>query len=60
MCPSYRATREEQHSTRGRARLLFEMLAGDIIDDGWHSQDVRDALDLCLGCKAVRPIARWG
>ena len=51
MCPSYRATGEEEHSTRGRARLLFEMLNGEEITDGWRSTDVRDALDLCLACK---------
>ncbi|WP_422746373.1 FAD-binding and (Fe-S)-binding domain-containing protein [Mycobacterium sp. WMMD1722] len=51
MCPSYRATGEEEHSTRGRSRLLFEMLQGDVITDGWRSTDVRDALDLCLACK---------
>jgi FAD/FMN-containing dehydrogenase/Fe-S oxidoreductase len=51
MCPSYRATGEEEHSTRGRARLLFEMLNGQEITDGWRSTDVRDALDLCLACK---------
>jgi Fe-S oxidoreductase len=51
MCPSYRATGEEEHSTRGRSRLLFEMLQGDVITDGWQSNDVRDALDLCLACK---------
>ncbi|WP_027944567.1 FAD-binding and (Fe-S)-binding domain-containing protein [Amycolatopsis taiwanensis] len=54
MCPSYRATGKEEHSTRGRARLLFEMLAGDVITDGWRSTEVRDALDLCLGCKACK------
>ncbi|NKY50808.1 FAD-binding and (Fe-S)-binding domain-containing protein [Nocardia vermiculata] len=54
MCPSYRATREEEHSTRGRARLLFEMLQGDSITDGWRSTEVRDALDLCLACKGCR------
>ncbi|ETK37123.1 FAD-binding and (Fe-S)-binding domain-containing protein [Microbispora sp. ATCC PTA-5024] len=54
MCPSYRATREEEHSTRGRARLLFEMLDGhadSTVRDGWRSEAVRDALDLCLACK---------
>jgi FAD/FMN-containing dehydrogenase/Fe-S oxidoreductase len=51
MCPSYRVTREEAHSTRGRARLLHEMLAGEVVRDGWRSPEVRDALDLCLGCK---------
>lgn len=51
MCPSYVVTREEKHSTRGRARLLFEMMQGDIIQDGWESKEVYDALDLCLACK---------
>ncbi|WP_328773628.1 FAD-binding and (Fe-S)-binding domain-containing protein [Streptomyces sp. NBC_00286] len=51
MCPSYQVTREEKHTTRGRARLLYEMLKGDVITDGWQSQEVKDALDLCLACK---------
>ena len=51
MCPSYMATREEEHSTRGRARMLFEMLQGEVITDGWQSTEVYDALDLCLSCK---------
>ncbi|TVZ79020.1 FAD-binding and (Fe-S)-binding domain-containing protein [Streptomyces sp. BK340] len=57
MCPSYRATHEEEHSTRGRARLLFEMLDGhpdSAIADGWRSTEVRDALDLCLACKGCK------
>jgi FAD/FMN-containing dehydrogenase/Fe-S oxidoreductase len=54
MCPSYRATREEMHSTRGRARLLFEMLEGDPLEDGWKSPHVKDALDLCLACKGCK------
>ncbi|MFE2929310.1 FAD-binding and (Fe-S)-binding domain-containing protein [Streptomyces sp. NPDC059278] len=69
MCPSFRATGEEAHSTRGRARLLHEMLAGTaggagaaddaaeaaaVITDGWRSTEVRDALDLCLSCKGCR------
>ncbi|MFJ2213028.1 FAD-binding and (Fe-S)-binding domain-containing protein [Streptomyces sp. NPDC101062] len=54
MCPSFRATGEEQHSTRGRARLLHEMLAGEVVDGGWRSTEVRDALDLCLSCKGCR------
>ncbi|MFI9387477.1 FAD-binding and (Fe-S)-binding domain-containing protein [Kutzneria sp. NPDC052558] len=54
MCPSYRATREEEHSTRGRARLLFEMLNGSVITDGWRSEAVHDALDLCLACKGCQ------
>jgi FAD/FMN-containing dehydrogenase/Fe-S oxidoreductase len=51
MCPSYQVTREETHSTRGRAHLLWEMLEGDVVTDGWRSEEVRDALDLCLSCK---------
>jgi FAD/FMN-containing dehydrogenase/Fe-S oxidoreductase len=54
MCPSYRATREERYSTRGRARLLSEMLRGEVITDGWASTEVREALDWCLGCKGCR------
>ncbi|HEY6250027.1 MAG TPA: FAD-linked oxidase C-terminal domain-containing protein, partial [Candidatus Angelobacter sp.] len=54
MCPSYMATREEMHSTRGRARLLFEMLEGDPLQDGWKNQHVHEALDLCLACKACK------
>ncbi|CAM03059.1 FAD/FMN-containing dehydrogenase [Saccharopolyspora erythraea NRRL 2338] len=54
MCPSYRATREEKHSTRGRAHLLFEMLAGRVITGGWRSPEVREALDLCLSCKGCK------
>lgn len=57
MCPSYRATMEEEHSTRGRARLLFEMLDGhadSAVTDGWRSTEVRDALDLCLACKGCK------
>ncbi|MQA05326.1 MAG: FAD-binding protein [Streptosporangiales bacterium] len=54
MCPSYQATRDEVHSTRGRARLLAEMLEGDVVTDGWRSTEVRDALDLCLSCKACK------
>nr|WP_232005029.1 FAD-binding and (Fe-S)-binding domain-containing protein [Mycobacterium sp. ACS1612] len=52
MCPSYRATHDENHSTRGRARALQEMLRGEVITDGWRSSDVHGALDLCLSCKA--------
>jgi FAD/FMN-containing dehydrogenase/Fe-S oxidoreductase len=57
MCPSYRATGEEEHSTRGRARLLFEMLGGHAdspVTDGWRSTEVKDALDLCLSCKGCK------
>lgn len=51
MCPSYQVTRDETHSTRGRARVLFEMMEGDVITEGWRAEEVRDALDLCLSCK---------
>jgi FAD/FMN-containing dehydrogenase/Fe-S oxidoreductase len=54
MCPSYMATREEQHSTRGRAKLLWEMMEGKVIQDGWRNQGVREALELCLSCKACK------
>ncbi len=55
MCPSFMATREEEHSTRGRARMLFEMLEGDVIGkDGWHDEHVKEALDLCLACKGCK------
>jgi Fe-S oxidoreductase len=54
MCPSYRVTREEMHSTRGRARLLFEMLEGDPLKGGWRDPHVKEALDLCLACKGCK------
>ncbi len=54
MCPSYRATREEEHSTRGRAHLLWEMTQGEVIRDGWRSEEVKHSLDLCLACKGCK------
>jgi FAD/FMN-containing dehydrogenase/Fe-S oxidoreductase len=63
MCPSYRATHEEEHSTRGRAHLLWEMTQGKgkdkdrsngIIRDGWRSEEVKQSLDLCLACKGCK------
>lgn len=54
MCPSYMVTKEEKHSTRGRSRLLFEMLQGDVLPDRWHSRHVHEALDLCLACKGCK------
>ncbi|HZE12891.1 MAG TPA: FAD-linked oxidase C-terminal domain-containing protein, partial [Chthoniobacterales bacterium] len=54
MCPSYRVTGEEMHSTRGRAHLLFEMLTGDTIKGGWRDETVKEALDLCLACKGCK------
>jgi Fe-S oxidoreductase/FAD/FMN-containing dehydrogenase len=54
MCPSYRATGDEKHSTRGRAHLLWEMLAGSLHAEGFKSETVHEALDLCLSCKACK------
>ncbi len=54
MCPSYQVTGDEEHSTRGRARLLFEMTTGTTIDGGWRDDSVADALDLCLACKGCK------
>ena len=54
MCPSYMVTLDEQHSTRGRTRILYEMLQGDVIKDGFRSAEVEEALDLCLSCKGCK------
>ncbi len=54
MCPSYMVTNEERHSTRGRARLLFEMVHDGAIDGSWRSDAVEEALDLCLSCKGCK------
>ncbi len=54
MCPSYMVTREERHSTRGRARLLFELLNGGELEGGWRNDEVAEALDLCLACKGCK------
>lgn len=54
MCPSYMVTLQEEHTTRGRAHALFEMLHGGVIDDGWKSQEVMETLDLCLSCKGCK------
>jgi FAD/FMN-containing dehydrogenase/Fe-S oxidoreductase len=54
MCPSYLVTHEEKHSTRGRARLLNEMVRGEVVRDGWQSEAVHEALDLCLSCKGCK------
>jgi FAD/FMN-containing dehydrogenase/Fe-S oxidoreductase len=52
MCPSYQVTGEELHSTRGRARMLFEMMRADSpLHDGWRSEEVKESLELCLACK---------
>ena len=52
MCPSYLATKDEKDYTRGRARVLQEMANGTLIDKGWKSPEVHEALDLCLSCKS--------
>ena len=54
MCPSYMVTLEEEHSTRGRARMLFEMLQGEVLRDGWSDPQIKKSLDLCLSCKACK------
>jgi FAD/FMN-containing dehydrogenase/Fe-S oxidoreductase len=54
MCPSYQVTREEEHSTRGRARLLFEMFEGENIPSSWKNEAVKESLDLCLACKGCK------
>lgn len=54
MCPSYMATLEEEHSTRGRAHMLFEMLQGEVVRGGWNDEQVKRSLDLCLSCKACK------
>jgi len=54
MCPSWRVTHEEEHSTRGRAHLLWEMAQGDVITGGWRDENVKESLDLCLSCKGCK------
>src|SRR5436309_6651444 len=54
MCPSFMPTLDEEHTTRGRARVLFEMVRGEVIKDGWRSDAVHEALDLCLSCKGCK------
>ena len=54
MCPSYQVTHEERDATRGRAHMLFEMLRGETIADGWKDEHVKESLDLCLACKGCK------
>jgi len=54
MCPSFMATGEELHSTRGRAHLLWELMQGEILPDQWKNKQVKESLDLCLACKACK------
>src|SRR5260370_951372 len=58
MCPSYMVTLEEEHSTRGRAHMLFELLQGEVIRSGWEDEHVKNALELCLSCKACKSECR--
>jgi FAD/FMN-containing dehydrogenase/Fe-S oxidoreductase len=54
MCPSFMATGEELHSTRGRAHLLWELMQGEVLPDQWKNKQVKESLDLCLACKACK------
>ena len=54
MCPSYMVTLEEEHSTRGRAHMLWEMLQGEVLREGWRDEKIKHAMDLCLSCKACK------
>ena len=54
MCPSFMATGEELHSTRGRAHLLWELMQGEVLPDHWQNEQVKESLDLCLACKACK------
>ena len=54
MCPSYMVTLEEEHSTRGRAHMLFELLQGEVLAKDWQDEHVKKSLDLCLACKACK------
>src|SRR5207237_1782017 len=54
MCPSFSVTREEEHSSRGRAHLLWEMTRGEVVREQWRDLHVKSALDLCLSCKGCK------
>jgi FAD/FMN-containing dehydrogenase/Fe-S oxidoreductase len=54
MCPSFMATGEELHSTRGRAHLLWELMQGEVLPHQWKNQQVKESLDTCLSCKACK------
>jgi FAD/FMN-containing dehydrogenase/Fe-S oxidoreductase len=54
MCPSFMATGEELHSTRGRAHLLWELMQGEVLPNQWKNKQVKESLDLCLSCKACK------
>jgi FAD/FMN-containing dehydrogenase/Fe-S oxidoreductase len=54
MCPSYMATRDEQHTTRARANVLRQALAAPAAADPWTQPALADVMDLCLSCKACK------
>ncbi|HEX4036442.1 MAG TPA: FAD-linked oxidase C-terminal domain-containing protein [Acidobacteriaceae bacterium] len=54
MCPSFMVTHEEEHTTRGRAHHLWEMMHGGILEDRWRDESVKESLDLCLSCKGCK------
>jgi Fe-S oxidoreductase len=54
MCPSHRVTHDEEHSTRGRAHLLWELMSGDVLERSWRDEPVKHSLDLCLSCKGCK------
>ncbi len=59
MCPSHRVTHDEEHSTRGRAHLLWELMNGDVLksdqqERNWREESVKRSLDLCLSCKGCK------
>jgi FAD/FMN-containing dehydrogenase/Fe-S oxidoreductase len=54
MCPSFMATGEELHSTRGRAHMLWELMQGEVLPHQWKNKQVKESLDLCLSCKACK------
>ena len=54
MCPSYRVTGDERHSTRGRIRLFGELFRGEVIKGMWANEEVKEALDLCFACKSCK------
>ena len=54
MCPSYRVTRDEQHSTRGRANTLRLALSGQLGADAFTSEEMHETFDLCVSCKGCK------
>lgn len=54
MCPSFKATRDEEHSTRGRANALRMAMSGQFGEEGLSSQRLHEVMDLCISCKACK------